>query len=143
MLSGQGWSVVTRGEFLLLRAMPVLTGGGIAEVTLTEAQMRALRDGDVTVEELLMRDAATGRHGQTQVSLSDAAQRAALGAAQAGLIADPAARGRGVRGRAKSGGTSGAASGGRGPRPAPYDHRLTAAALVLAAGVLIFIFFWS
>lgn len=135
VLSGPGWSVSVRGDFLLLRAMPVLTGGAIVEVSLTEAQMRALRDGDVTVEELVQRDPSAGRSSQTQVSLSDAAQRAA----QAGLVADPAL-GKGQKSSAgAAGGASRSTSGAKSPAPR-YDHRLTVAALILAAAVFLFIF---
>lgn len=141
VLNGPGWSVIARGEFLLLRALPVLTGGQVMEVSLTEAQMRALRDGDVTVEDLIQRDASNARSGQTQVSLSDAAQRAA----QAGLISDPQAAARKGKGRAAAGGATGTRHGapqGKPPEPR-YDHRLTLAALVLAAAVFLFILFGS
>lgn len=138
VLKGPGWSVIARGEFLLLRAMPVLTGGQVMEVSLTEAQMRALREGDVTVEELIQRDASNVRSGQTQVSLSDAAQRAA----QAGLVADPQATARKGGARKAQGGATSGTPKRKGPETT-YDHRLTLAALVLAAAVFLFILFGS
>lgn len=129
VLSGPGWTVMRRGEFLLLRAMPILTGAQIQEVSLTEAQMRALRDGDITVEELIQRDGLGARVGQVQVNLSDAAQHAA----QAGLVGGPATPARGKR--------PASAPTQRGASGAGYDHRLTAVALVLAAVAFLFILF--
>lgn len=135
LLHGPGWSVVARGDFLLLRAMPILTGGQISEVSLTEAQMRALRDGDVTVEELLQRDAMAARSMQTQVHLSDAAQRAS----QAGLVADPQATANRRAGKAHA-----AATPASGTTPqSRYDHRLTFVAAVLASAVFLFFLFGS
>ena len=123
-ISGPGWSVVTRGEFHFLRALPALTGGQIAEVSLSEAQFAALRDGDVSAQELLLGSMSQGR--TDRLDLSDAAQRAA----QAGLVPGAASQARQARAKQSAGGASGG-----------YDHRLTAAALVFAAAVFLFIYF--
>lgn len=123
-ISGPGWSVVTRGEFHFLRALPSLTGGQITEVSLTEAQFVALREGDVSAQELLLGSMSQGR--LDKLDLSDAAQRAA----QAGLVPGAGSQGRQAKARQAAGGASGG-----------YDHRLTVAALVFAAAVFLFIYF--
>jgi hypothetical protein len=137
VLSGPGFAVNQMGALFVLRALPALTGRGVVELRLEEAEVTALIRGETSVKELLQLDTASGGSagasqgtfdggGETSVRLSDAAQEGL----QAGLIRDPAAQRPRDTGR------------GAGPKPRPvtkYNHSLTLAALAFALVVAVII----
>lgn len=125
VLNGPGWSVILRGQFYFLRALPILTGSGISEVKLSQDQISALRDGDITAEELLLGTTAQAREDRLDISV--AGQTSARSDAPS-----QSASGRRQRTSTSAGGRSG---------PSEFDHRLTVAALIFSAAILLFIFF--